>query len=80
MEDKLKKEKELVKKHSEQLGKEYPEKFVAIKDGKVVDYDKDIGRLCKRVMRRFGDNPVHIKEMKDVKNLKLPARRRKRWV
>lgn len=78
--DKLKREKELFKKHSQKLEKEYPEKFVAIKDGRIVDYDRDIGRLCKRIMRRFGDNPVHIREAKDMGKLKLPARRRKRWV
>lgn len=79
-EDKLKQEKELFKKHSQKLEKEYPEKFVAIKDGRIVDYDRDIGRLCKRIMRKFGSTPVHIREAKDVRKMKYPARKGKRWV
>ena len=79
--DPLKKEKEFFKQHSKTLEKEYPKKFIAIKDGRIIDSDKDIGRLATRIGKKYGETPVHIREAKDTRRLKFPRKdKRKRWV
>jgi len=79
--DPLKKEKEFFKKHSGTLEKEYPKKFIAIKDGRIIDSDRDIGRLATRVGKKYGETAIHIREAKDIRRSKYPVReKRKRWI
>ena len=45
--------------HASLTGK-YTGKFVAMREGQVLDHDNDGGTLYKRVRRRYGDLPVLI--------------------
>ena len=43
-----------ISEHWEELKRRYPGKFIAVRDGKLVDYDEDRNRLEQRLKGRFG--------------------------
>jgi hypothetical protein len=46
------------------LLKVYPEEYIALVQGKVVDHDKDVSRLEERIRKQFGLLPVLIAAVK----------------
>ena len=56
------------------LLKTYPDEYIALYRGKVVDHDKDVSRLEERVRERFGLLPVLIAAVN------TQSRRELRWL
>jgi hypothetical protein len=48
----------------DELLKTYPEEYIALVQGKVVDHDKDVSRLEERIRKQFGLLPVLIAAVK----------------
>ncbi|RLI30207.1 hypothetical protein DRO48_03680 [Candidatus Bathyarchaeota archaeon] len=57
--------------HYEQLKREYPNKYVAIRKKKVVDADTDITKLMQRLERRFGGTENVLIHFINTKNVRI---------
>jgi len=49
----------------DELRQRYPDQFVAIYSGKLVDHDPDFQSLHRRIRQRFGRNPVLIRRVEN---------------
>ena len=60
--------------HRAELLRKYKNKFVAICDGRVVDFDEDEIRLAKRVYTQIGFLPIYIqKVVKERQKVRIPS-------
>jgi hypothetical protein len=61
-------------KNRSELLRKYINKFVAIWDGGVVDFDKDKIELAKRVYTKFGYLPIYIQKVeKERQKVRIPS-------
>ena len=51
--------------HHDEIRKQYEGSYIAMRDGQVLDHDKNGSRLYSRVRMQFGDTPVLIVEVTD---------------
>jgi hypothetical protein len=61
--EKLKAEALAFEKAHPKLAKRYLGKYVAMRDGKVVEVDQDFEKLFLRVQARFGNTPILIRQV-----------------
>jgi glutamyl-tRNA reductase len=59
--EKIKAEAEAFRSMHAELAEKYLGQYVAIQDGKVVDYDEDFQALHRRIRQRFGRQPVLLR-------------------
>jgi len=59
--EKIKAEAEAFHSMHAELAEKYQGQYVAIQDGKVVDYDEDFQALHRRIRQRFGRQPVLLR-------------------
>lgn len=48
-----------------QLRRRYPDQFVALAGGRVVDHDKDDEALAARMFRKFGNAPFYLARLEE---------------
>jgi len=53
-----------------ELSQRYPDEYIAMREGQVVDHDTDVSRLEKRVRERFGVLPVLIAPVTSPRELR----------
>jgi hypothetical protein len=56
----LRAEMEWFDRNAPRLRQRYPDEYVAIVEGRVVDHDRNFGDLAQRVFSKFGDGPVFM--------------------
>ena len=71
---KFEREREAYLRLKPQLLQTHPGRFVAIYQGKVVDVDQDKQALAKRVIERYGNEPVYIQLVaEELRTFEIPS-------
>jgi len=71
---KFQREREAYLRLKPQLLQTYPGQFVAIYQGKVVDVDRDKQALAKRILERYGNEPVYIQLVaEELRTFEIPS-------